>query len=141
MILSTFSHIYIEWDLLIAQVANVIIFFIKMTYVIFLGGGGFYFWDCFCLSKTDNSLVLYFIEENWWFYTWVLFLLEINGFLLVRLSWIKINTSDIIICDEWIRTWMLENKCLGLSSIDMNIEDSYQLWSINKWGWLNIVIQ
>ena len=36
---------------------------------------------------------------------------------------------------------MLENHCLGFSSIDKNIKASYKLLSIKKWEWLNTVIQ
>ena len=34
--------------------------------------------------------------------------------------------NDKITCDEWIKTWIMENNCLGLSSVDMNSEASHQ---------------
>ena len=62
----------------------------------------------------------------------VLFWLRNIGCLIVKLSRIKTDIPDIISCDIWIRTCMLENKCQGFSSIDQNGEASYLLLSINK---------
>ena len=90
-----------------------------------VGNGLSYFCDFFCLSKSDNSLIVYFIEENGLFYTWVLFWSIIIGCLLVRSSWIETILPDGIICDEWIRTCMLENHFLGFSSTDINSEAIY----------------
>ena len=94
-----------------------------------------YFWGkliivlmCILLRKTDGPILEFL-------------LLIINGCLLVIFSWMKIIIPDRITCDEWIKKWMLENNYLGFSSIDMNSEASYQWWSINKWEWLNTVIQ
>ena len=97
-----------------------------------VGNGLSYFCDFFCLSKSDNSLIVYFIEENRFFYTWVLFWSIIIGCLLVRLSWIKIDMPDIKNCDIWIKTFMLENNWKGFSSTDTNSEATYQLWFITK---------
>ena len=118
------------------------ILFIKITYGVLLRQNSqYHFWDVLCLMNNGNIIVGYLIKENWWSYTWLLFLLKINGCLFVRLSWIKINMTDIIIDDEWIKTWMLEYVCLVSSSIDMNIEASYQPWKMAKWELLNEVIQ
>ena len=48
---------------------------------------------------------------------------------------------DRIIVSQWIKTLMLENICLGLSSIDMNCEAIYQTWSMVKLELLNEVIK
>ena len=48
---------------------------------------------------------------------------------------------DIIVDDEWVKTWMLEYVCLFFSSIDKNSEASYQMWEIVKWELFNEVIQ
>ena len=34
--------------------------------------------------------------------------------------------DDTLTCDEWIKTWIMENNCLGLSSIYMNRISSYK---------------
>ena len=49
-----------------------------------------------------------------------------NGCLLVILIWIKIYMPDRITGDEWIQILMLENDCLGFSSIDIDSEAIYQ---------------
>ena len=71
----------------------------------------------------------------------MLFLLRIDGCLLIRLGWIKISMPDKLTCDEWIKNWMLENNFFGFSSIDTNSEASYQKWSIEESEWLHKVIQ
>ena len=40
---------------------------------------------------------------------------------------------DIIKCDILIRTCMLENNLKVVSSIDINCEGMYQLWSLKRW--------
>ena len=63
MILLTWSHIYIDWGLLIAQVADVIIVFIKITDGISgVWNGLSNLFDLFLLVKTDNILIVYLIE-------------------------------------------------------------------------------
>ena len=88
-----------------------------------------------------NLIVGYLIKENWWSYNWLLFLLRINGLILVCSSWIKIDMPDRIIDDEWIKTECWNMSALFSSSIDMNSEASYQMWAMMKWELLNEVIQ
>ena len=66
-----FSHIYIYWYLLIAQVADFILvvtlsmqfFFIEIPDDIFKGGEtGCPISGIFCLRKTDNTLLVYLIK-------------------------------------------------------------------------------
>ena len=65
MILSTFSQIYIDWNLIIAKVSDVILFFIKITDGIWGGGGaGCPISVIFLLRITNNSIFLYLIQEK-----------------------------------------------------------------------------
>ena len=73
VIMSTFSHIYIDWYLVIAQVEDVLLvvnfsmwfFFIEILYGIFCGGEtGCPIIGIFFLRETDNNLIVYLIEEN-----------------------------------------------------------------------------
>ena len=48
---------------------------------------------------------------------------------------------DIINCDIWMRTCMMENKRQGFSSMYTNSEANYQFQLIRKCKWLKTVLQ
>ena len=89
--MSTFSHIYIDWYLLIAQVSDVLLVFtLPMWCFISLDTRWYFYWGklvvvflCVCvggcLSKTNNTLIVHLIEEKLWLYYW--------GFVLVEKYW------------------------------------------------------
>ena len=108
IILSTFYHIYINWDLLIAQVADVILVvtlsmrfsFYWDTRWYFWGGKGLsYFCGFFYLKETDDTLLVYLIGEPDGSRL-EFFLVEKTGCIIVILIWIKFYMPDIIKCDK-----------------------------------------
>ena len=126
IILPTCSHIFIEWSVLLSQVTDVILLFIKIIDDSFLGE------KILCplsvISFVWEKLVIVFL------YIWlretdgsrldVLIWLRNTGYLFVILSWINIYMPDMIIFDLWIITCLLVNKCQDFSSIDKNGEAS-----------------
>ena len=76
------------------------------------------------MRKTDGSILgLFLCYKN-------------TGGFLLRVSWIKTDSTDIIIFNIWVKEYMLENSCQCFSSIDKNSVASYQLCSFNKQKWL-----
>ena len=47
--------------------------------------------------------------------------------------------ADKLTCDEWIKTWIMENNCLGLSSVDMNSKYIYKASQLRKgYDWIKL---
>ena len=108
MILSTWSHIYIDCGLLISKMTDVILFFIKVIYSSFEGRNCLSsFCDLFCSRKTDNSILYIWLNESDGSRLDVLFCLIHTGCLILRLIWRKIYMTDKIVYGVRISICML----------------------------------
>ena len=148
--MSTLSHIYVDWGILVSQVAYVLLVdFFSMWFFLYcdnicyflLGKTGCPILGNFFWGKLLILFLYIWLRKTGGFILGVLFWLINTGSVLEILSWIKIDMPDIINCDIWIRTCSLENNWQGFSSVDTNFEASYQLQSIKKWKWLKTLIQ
>ena len=130
IMMSSFSHIYIYWYLLMAQVEDVLLvvtFYLR--FFLYWDTRWFFYWGnwFFCFRKNDINLIIYLIEEKWWLNSWGGgWLRNTRSRLIEILNGIKIYMPDIIYWDIWIITCSLENNWQYISSLDKNCEPSCQ---------------